>query len=637
MFLLEKMEQARLLGADEIVMQRADLDRWTEPVPSSNRNRAGTTLVRATILRGSLDGGEEKHHFMLLSAGSTSALNLLGRFCHADPKLHLHTAQLARVEQANDSNVIQAEVVHLPQGRVGNVVQRPQLREFEIPVLTSAGVGRDFQLDLSDLLVSVQDGIVRLHSRRLAKEVTPRLASAHSFHNIKNLDVYRFLCHLQSQHSPMAAAWDWGILSNLPKLPRVRFGNVIISRARWNLYKHEIERIRESHIGPESELQRLRRELNLPSYLVLAESDQELWVDFDSESSVVAFVDALKQKSTAVLLEVAAPGKYAVTQDGHHFANELVIPLVLSAPSPNGPPSAIIKTADTSTSMDILRTVHPGGECLFAKFYLGQATSDIWLRRVLPQLIADLEEDQIIDRWFYLRYTDHAPHIRLRLFGPPNRLWSDGLAAVHQSATKGNILPWRITIDSYQRELERYGGGSAMNHIERIFHQDSRAALKLLCLDDQISSSKTRIYTLASVDSFLRSFGFAYRNSDAWGRLTSAPSPKERAVWSRSYRENRPEIEAALSRAGDEPVQGMRSILNARESAISDAVQALRRLDSDGTLTSSLDDIWGSVVHLGINRLTQSTSPNGERRIYDTIRRYHLSVLARHAQMQKPT
>jgi hypothetical protein len=82
-----------------------------------------------------LDNG--KFSARLSSFGGSTVGSMLGRFCHLDEGLRNNVRQLLEDEQTSHPEVIYAEVVHLPQGRIGNVIARPVLREYEIPFLTS--------------------------------------------------------------------------------------------------------------------------------------------------------------------------------------------------------------------------------------------------------------------------------------------------------------------------------------------------------------------------------------------------------------------------------------------------------------------------------------------------------------------
>src|SRR5204862_3362406 len=133
---------------------------------------------------------------VLHSASGPSGARLLGRFCHADDELRrLVRAHLAAEEAVRPDRVF-AEVVHLPEGRGGNILSRPVLRGYEIPYLGRSGTPPSRQLPLSDLLVSVKDERIVLSSRRLGREVIPRLTTAHN-HAGHGLGVIRFLCALQ--------------------------------------------------------------------------------------------------------------------------------------------------------------------------------------------------------------------------------------------------------------------------------------------------------------------------------------------------------------------------------------------------------------------------------------------------------
>ena len=164
------------------------------------------------------------------------------------------SSQLVRAHLAAEEAVhperVYAEVVHLPEGRVGNILCRPVLRGYEIPYLGRSGAPADRQLPLSDLLVSVQGERIVLRSRRLGCEIIPRLTTAHN-HIGRGLGVYRFLCALQYQQVNPGIMWDWGPLGQAPFLPRVVSGRVILSRARWNLGDSELAAFREPP-GPAS-------------------------------------------------------------------------------------------------------------------------------------------------------------------------------------------------------------------------------------------------------------------------------------------------------------------------------------------------------------------------------------------------
>src|SRR5581483_6944124 len=249
--------------------------------------------------------------------------------CHADDELHrLVRAHLAAEEAVHPEQVF-AEVVHLPEGRIGNILSRPLLRGYEIPYLGRSGAPADRQLPLSDLLVSVQGERIVLRSRRLGREVVPRLTTAHN-HVTHGLGVYRFLCALPGQQVSPGIRWDWGPLALAPFLPRVVSGRVILARARWNLARDDLAAFREQEQAALfAAVQRLRQRRRMPRYLALVDGENELTVDLDNILSLEALAHEVRGRPHATLAEML-PGPDQLCASGPEgaFTHQLIVPFV---------------------------------------------------------------------------------------------------------------------------------------------------------------------------------------------------------------------------------------------------------------------------------------------------------------------
>ena len=125
-----------------------------------------------------------------------SAANLLSRFAHLDTEIEKLVKDISRKESELVADGILAEIVHLPGSRVGNILSRPHLREYEIVYLANSDLVEEKKIYIDDLMLSYRGGELVLRSKRLNRRIIPRLTSAHNYYN-DTLPVYRFLCDMQ--------------------------------------------------------------------------------------------------------------------------------------------------------------------------------------------------------------------------------------------------------------------------------------------------------------------------------------------------------------------------------------------------------------------------------------------------------
>src|SRR6185312_2777038 len=131
---------------------------------------------------------------------------------------------------------------------------------------------------------------------------------------------------------------------------------------------------------------------------------------------------------------------------------------------------------------NIPRSFVPGSEWIYFKIYCGSTVSDKILMNVVKQAIDSLLEKCIIKEAFFIRYTDPHYHIRFRLH-LEDRGDTEPLAAVLKSVYdllhpfSENGLVWKVQLDTYEREIERYGE-HAIPASEAIFFHDTLLFLK---------------------------------------------------------------------------------------------------------------------------------------------------------------
>src|SRR5947199_31724 len=373
-FLLARINRALAQGDRAIEITPEDLDKMAPPDPQKPKSPLPDAFHVMVNLAAASQEAIDRGEFQLLfeNAGGPSGARLLGRFCHADAGLATQVEEHLRAEEAHRPDAIYAEVVHLPQGRIGNILARPVLREYEIPFLGRSGAPPERQIPVSDLRVSVEGSRVVLRSARLGKEVIPRLTSAHNFWR-GSLGVYRFLCTLQSQGTLGGVSWGWGPLDSAPFLPRVTCGRLVLSRASWWMNQDEIKRLAKAQ-GAERyrAVQAWRAERGLPRRIALVDADNELLIDLDNVLSIETFIDVVEDRDRARLVEFfPGPDRMPASGPEGRFLNEVLIPFTRKPrAAPEGetaarPPRAAVNTAA------VRRSFPPGSEWLYAKLYPG--------------------------------------------------------------------------------------------------------------------------------------------------------------------------------------------------------------------------------------------------------------------------
>ncbi len=642
---LRKLEAALTRGEQEIELTEKDVERLA--VHESNPLPDALEATAVLAARSEEDAREGRFQLLWKGSGGPSGGRILGRFCHADGELEARLREHLAAEEAARPDAIFAEIVHLPQGRIGNILSRPVLRDYEIPFLGSSGAPHERQIPLSDLLVTVAEQRIVLRSRRLGREVIPRLTSAHNFS--RGLGIYRFLCGLQDQGVIVGLGWSWGALDGASFLPRVRSGRLVLQRARWKLSEDEIKALcTGSSTTRFAAVQRLRTERRMPRYVLLADGDNELLVDFDNVLSVEAGLDVLEGRREALLFELfPGPAELCARGPEGRFVHELVVPFIRSRPAQSPRPAAAASSVMPVAAGTVQRSFLPGSEWLYAKLYLGASTADAVLRDVIGPVTRELQASGAVDSWFFIRYSDPQWHLRVRFHGAPRGLAREALpaleAAVAPLLQDGRL--WRMQLDTYDREIERYGGPSGIALAERIFHADSEAALAIVGLldGDQTADARWRL-AVCGIDLLLGDLGLDADGKravlghvrDGFFREFGGGKPL-RVLLDQKQRAERRGLEMLLDSVGEGTGKLAPSlvILESRSERNSPLVAELRRLEQARRLTMPVAQIAPSLVHMHVNRLIRAAQRPHELVLYDLLSSIYDSRAARSARRGK--
>jgi thiopeptide-type bacteriocin biosynthesis protein len=647
---LTLLTEALARGLQQITLSERDLERLASAAPPPLPDAFAVTARLAAVSHETVARGE--FQLYLSSVTGPSGVRLLGRFCHVDPVLREWVRRHLRQEEALRPNAVFAEIVHLPEGRIGNILARPVLRSFEIPYLGKASVSDDRQLPISDLLVSVVDDRVVLRSARLGREVLPRLTSAHRYGD--GHGIYRFLCAVQDQGVTSRLGWDWGPLQRAAFLPRVTFGRLVLARAQWLVSAAEAEALLP---GSEGErfvaVQRWRQQRRLPRWVCLTDSDNELPIDLDNPLMVETLLDQFTGGDALLTELFPEPGRLCAAGPEGRYVHELIVPFVRHAEkyasdeTSDGTLEALTPElgALTHSGLGALtrprspcrRVFVPGSEWAYVKLYAGPITVDRLVRDVVGPLADEADAGGLIRRWFFVRYADPHVHLRLRFEGEPARPQQELLPRLREAIAPwlhdGRI--WKVQVDTYEREIERYGGSEGIQLCEQLFHADSQAVVGLLgLLEDDTRGERRWRLTLLGMDRLLADLGLDLEARRAILRRTRAAFGSEFGVdaacthrMAARYRKESAALAELLDPTAD-PL-GARVFFEERSRRLAPIAVALQALEQAGRLTLPLARIAPPLLHMFANRLLRSAHRAQELVIYDFLSRLYHSQAAR--------
>jgi thiopeptide-type bacteriocin biosynthesis protein len=241
---------------------------------------------------------------------------------------------------------------------------------------------------------------------------------------------------------------------------------------------------------------------------------------------------------------------------------------------------------------------------------------------VVPESMLTFAENVVAaglaDSWFFIRYSDPDSHIRLRFHGSPQRLTGQLFATVCDWAggLMSDGLCLKFGFDTYEPEIERFGGTAGMAAAEGLFSADSRGSAKLLHELKRKVWPHDEITLLAlSIDDLLNAIGFDNAERLRWYRgQTNARGADIGA----EFRQRKNVFRSVLGQpqqflAGFPGGSAIASVLAQRQEALVPVARRLRELAKQKILRLPLDALCGSFVHLHLNRMTTLGSPSEQR------------------------
>jgi len=413
---------------------------------------------------------DEEQIYLELVPG-TGSLGLLARYAHASSAIKQLAKEMAAEETLANPEVIYAEIIHLPEERSANVMSHPQFWSHELEYVDHAQGKQVINLD--EIEVTLQNGLFKLFSKKKQQEIIPKLSSAYNYNRSQH-PIYTFLCDIQHQTGPNGLTFNWGRLAkDFVFFPRIdtTFG-LILHRATWKFAHANLLQLTKKQTNDQhrrAAFEQFRQEWEIPARFFVVNGDNELLIDSANLLSVDVFLkEASKTVNELVLKECLHHKMKPLLQDeaGKGYAHQFVAPLFAMA--------EVKKASYQPNNGTVTRHFFPGSEWLYIKIFLNENTA----QEVLIALFKLLDKNTGLlhyQKCFFIRYYEHGHHIRLRILLHTAAAFQQAYFLV-KAVLDPFILHQQISniqLDTYEREIERYGSGQ-IALAESLFDIDSR-------------------------------------------------------------------------------------------------------------------------------------------------------------------
>jgi lantibiotic biosynthesis protein len=372
---------------------------------------------------------------------------------------------LRRIAEAHrvETGALEAELVFTPLApRIYNVLTRPPVQDYEVHFGTASTGENATRIAPADLLVGVDDeNRLFVWSRALQREVSVVETNTFATDRLGPFGA-RLLAAIAASRAAAPRTFDWGSLSEAPFLPRLRAGNLILSRARWRFVPPKQGRTSEAH----AQLSAFRERWRMPRYVMLLRGDNNLFLDLDS--ALAHSLLELESGTPLTFDEALAPGDHWLRGDDGAYAAEFVCSFTCvpaQAPLPRTRPQVVEA-----------RRI-PGSA---AWFYADLHCTAHRMETVLRAYVQPMIDAVAPPVWFFVRYrsADGTSHLRLRLQLGPAVQRAGVVEQLDRWTHEGLIRKWSER--AYERELERYGGEAGLGVCEQIFALSSARVLETL-------------------------------------------------------------------------------------------------------------------------------------------------------------
>ncbi|AWK05749.1 hypothetical protein HYN56_16495 [Flavobacterium crocinum] len=273
-----------------------------------------------------------------------------------------------------------------------------------------------------------------------------------------------------------------------------------------------------------------------------------------------------------------------------------------------------------------------GDSWVYFKIYTGYQTSEKILIDIIRPAADFLITEKIIDKWFFVRYSDPDYHLRVRFECTKKEDYFKVISFLHnplkEEIDKGTI--WNIQLDTYKRELERYAEETILLSEELFFHESLLITDFIKNINQTKDEELRWLLALVLIDNHLEVFSltmeekfrFMKKLKDNFHNEFTTSKMLKKQI-SERYRKEKNKIKHFFDQVNDSESDNS---INKTLIKYNDSIKlTINNISDIISVKSSLENelLYMTYIHMSMNRLFKSYNRRHELVCYDFLYNFY--------------
>lgn len=396
------------------------------------------------------------------------------------------------------TNIDYVEITYTPKKtRIQNVVNCTTDCEYYLEYTTNSEVYGKSRLTLDDIYVSSDGSRFYYYNNLTGHQIK---------FNVNNKAMHDFMPPIlnfildSSQRQGNNILYFFNLINNwlegFDNLPEIRYKNFIVSPQKWRLDDEFQKYITNKKFDDFCILldDKMRCD-QIPNKVFFEYLDNRLLLDLNNKLHKKILYQQIKSNSSGILVKnyFNDDNLIAIDNNGKKHVAEIIFQFNIDNSS------AYIMHNSLNFTKNKDRILLPFNKWIYFNIYVKDYFQDNFLIDYIMPFLSNEKSLLIIKDYFYIKYIDDLPHIRLRVQAiDNNRFITDFNDFISNCKKIGYVV--KYSINPYEREIERYGYNN-IDKFESLFCENTYFSMELLYLlsKNRINYSKECLYIMTIV------------------------------------------------------------------------------------------------------------------------------------------